>query len=352
MNKKIDFLINAFYYGFIGVLLFFAVKYLLNWFLPFILAFLIATFAHSVVRKMGQGKINEKISSTLLVVLIYAIIGAVLIIIVSSIILSADNISTTFSNFFSNTLTPAFKSVSSYVDNIISKISPEFGHLSDMTLNEFLTRFEDIITFVSEKSILFAGKLVKSIPSIFTAFLITIISSVLISLNYKRVMLFLRHCLPKKIIDVVGHTKRFAATSIVKMLKAYIILFLITFLELTCTFLILKVQNPILTALVVSLIDLLPILGLGVVIIPWIIISLIQKNFALGIGLAVSFLIITVVRNVIEPKIVGRQIGLSALSSLISVYVGFKAAGILGIFLGPITVIVVRDLYKSGLIKL
>lgn len=351
MNKKINFLINAFYYAFIGVLLFLALKYLLGWFMPFIIAFLIATLAYSIVGKISNGKINEKLSSTLLVILIYFILGALLIMAVSGIILTVDKFSGKFPQIYSNTLVPAFESVAGWVDKVISKISPEFVHLSDMTLNEFMTRFEDIITLVSEKSIVFAGGLIKSIPSIFTAFIITIISSVLISLNYKRTTAFLREHLPKKVTEIIGHTKRFVTTSVFKMFKAYAIIMLITFLELLIGFFILKIKNPVLIALVVSLVDLLPLIGLGVVIIPWIAVALIQKNFFLGVGLSVMFLVITVIRNVIEPKIVGGQIGLSPIVSLIAVYVGFKAMGVLGLFLAPIIVIVIRDLYKSGLIK-
>ena len=125
----------------------------------------------------------------------------------------------------------------------------------------------------------------------------------------------------------------------------------LTFVELFIGFLIWGVKKPLLIAFVIALVDILPILGLGIILVPWIIISLFQKNFFLAIGLGVLYLIITILRNVIEPKIVGKQIGLSPLVSLIAVYVGFRAFGVLGMFVLPIILIVIRDLIKSGTIK-
>lgn len=350
MNKKIDFLINAFYYAFIGVLAFLAVKYLLKWFLPFIIAFAVAGISYYIVQKIGKGKINEKVSATLTVILIYAILGAVFVISVSGIILAIDKFSSKFPDIY-NSAVLVFESVAGWTDKLISKISPQFANLSDMTLNEFMSRFENVITFLSEKSIIFAGKLIKSIPNIFTAFIITIISSVFISLNYKKILGFFQKNLPLKMRDILGHAKRFTAACVGKLIKAYSIIFLITFSQLTLAFFILRVEHPLTTALAVALVDLLPIVGLGIVIVPWIVASLFQKNFIMAIGLSITYLVIMVVRNVVEPKIVGTQMELPPIVTLICVYVGFKAIGVWGIFLIPISVIVLRDLFKSGLIK-
>ena len=351
-QNKATFLINALYFSLLAVLGFFAVKYLLKWFLPFILAFLIATAAYRVVGKIGKnGKINEKISVTVLVIFIYAILGCFLIILTSSTILAANKFADHFNALYTNTLVPLFNTITEWIDNILSYISPQISHISDMTLEEFYNNFENIITIVSQRLISFAGNLIKNIPGIVIGFLITIISSIMLSLNYRKTMSFLRENLPKKVTDVVTRVKNFVTTSVFKMLKAYLIIMLITFVELFVGFLILGVEKPLLIAFVIALVDILPVIGLGIVLIPWIIISLFQKNFFLAIGLGVLYLVITILRNVIEPKVVGKQIGLSPLVSLIAAYVGFRALGVLGIFILPITLIVIRDLIKSGTIK-
>ncbi len=351
-QNKVNFLINALYFSLIAVLCFLAVKYLLKWFLPFILAFLIATFAYRVCEKLSRhGKINEKASATFLVIFIYLILACFLIVLTSSTILAANKFSDNISNLYNNTLVPIFNTLTQWIDSILTKISPEISHISDMTLSEFFTNFENVISMVSERIIVFAGNIITNVPSIIAGFLITIISSIMLSLNYRTTMKFLRENLPKKVTDVVTRVKNFVTTSVFKMLKAYLIIMGITFLELFLGFVVLGVEKPLFLAFVVSLIDILPILGVGAVLIPWIVISLFQKNFFLGIGLGVLYLIITILRNVIEPKVVGKQIGLSPLVSLIAVYVGFKSLGILGMFIVPVTLIVIRDLIRSGTLK-
>ncbi len=351
-QNRVNFLINALYFSLLAVLSFLAVKYLLKWFLPFILAFLIATAAYRVTEKLSKhGKINEKASATVLVIFIYAILGCFLIILTSSTILAADKFADRISGLYTNTLVPIFNTVTGWIDNILSHISPDIRHISDMTLEEFYNNFENVISMLSERIIRFAGNLVKNVPSIVAGFLITIVSSIMLSLNYRATMKFLRENLPEKVTAVVTRVKNFVTTSVFKMLKAYITIMGITFLELFLGFLILGIEKPLLLAFVVSLIDILPILGVGIVLIPWIVISLFQKNFFLAIGLGILYLVITVLRNVIEPKVVGKQIGLSPLVSLIAVYVGFRALGVFGMFIFPISLIVIRDLIKNKTIN-
>ena len=95
----------------------------------------------------------------------------------------------------------------------------------------------------------------------------------------------------------------------------------------------------------------MPILGTGSVLVPWAVVSIIMGNSFLGIGLIILFLVITVFRRMIEPKIIGDSIGIGALSTLISLWVGFELVGVVGIFLGPIVVIVYQAMRKVGLLN-
>ena len=116
-------------------------------------------------------------------------------------------------------------------------------------------------------------------------------------------------------------------------------------------FSILGVEYSLLLAVITAIIDVLPILGTGTVLIPWGIISLFQGNFVLGIGILVLYGVITLVRQIIEPKIVGDYIGLYPLVSLICMYVGLRLFGIVGLFLLPISVIMLKNLHDKGIIK-
>ena len=125
--------------------------------------------------------------------------------------------------------------------------------------------------------------------------------------------------------------------------KAYALIFFMTFSELFVGFAILGVKYSFILAFVVAIIDMLPVFGTGIVLVPWAIILLLGKNFYLGFGLVIMYAIILVVRQIAEPKIVGKSIGLPPLVTLFSMYAGFRLIGLLGMLLGPVCALVVKS---------
>ena len=122
---------------------------------------------------------------------------------------------------------------------------------------------------------------------------------------------------------------------------------MLTVAELTIGFFLLKIKYAPLLALAIAIVDLLPVLGTGAVLIPWGIIWLLIGKIPLGISILVLYAIITVVRNFAEPKIIGGQIGIHPLFTLIAMFVGIKFFGVLGVFILPISLIVIVKYYKS-----
>lgn len=137
-----------------------------------------------------------------------------------------------------------------------------------------------------------------------------------------------------------------------KLIKSYSIIMSITFVELSIGLSILKISNPFLIALAISVFDILPILGAGGVLLPWAIFSLILGNVPLGIGLFILYGVIMVVRQVIEPKIVGQQIGLHPIATLLCMFIGAKLLGVIGLFLFPITATIIKGMNDEGVIHL
>ncbi len=103
-------------------------------------------------------------------------------------------------------------------------------------------------------------------------------------------------------------------------------------------------------AIVIGVVDALPILGTGAVIIPWAVINIIMKHYSLAAALLVLYGVIVVTRQIIEPKIMGKNIGLHPLATLISLYIGMRIFGIIGILIGPLTLIVIKALQKTSII--
>ena len=140
-------------------------------------------------------------------------------------------------------------------------------------------------------------------------------------------------------------------SSIFGFMKSQLILSSMTYILTLLGLLILDVNYAMAIALLVIIVDLLPVLGTGSFIVPWAIYNFATGNVVLAVGLLVLFVLLTVFRRVVEPKVLGDAVGIGALPALISLYVGFKLVGVIGFFLGPMVVIIYQAMRRVGLLQ-
>ena len=146
--------------------------------------------------------------------------------------------------------------------------------------------------------------------------------------------------------------KKYVVGTLFVCIRSYALIMTITFIELSMGLSIIGVKNSILIAFLISVFDILPVLGTGGIMIPWTIIAALTGDYSLSIGLLIVYLIITVIRNIIEPKIVGSQIGLHPVVTLASMFVGVQLLGVVGLFGFPISLSLLRHLNDNGTIHL
>lgn len=191
----------------------------------------------------------------------------------------------------------------------------------------------------------------KAVPNLFVAFVVFMVALYLMS--YSLPMLktqFIGLFEDKsrgKVDDVLGNLR----SSIFGFLRAQLILSALTYLVSLTGLLILRVDYPLAVALLIVIVDVLPILGTGSVIVPWAAYVFIKGDVPLAIGLLVLFIAITIFRRIVEPKILGDSIGIGALPTLVGLYVGFKLMGVVGLFLGPIVIMIYKEMRKVGLLQ-
>lgn len=147
-------------------------------------------------------------------------------------------------------------------------------------------------------------------------------------------------------------SKRLFTENILKMLRGYLIIMCITFCELAVGLSVIKVDYAVAIALVIAVFDILPVLGTGGIMIPWVIIECIAGNWIRALSLFIVYAIITVIRNIIEPKIIGRQVGIPAIVTLLSMYLGLQLFGVLGMFAFPILIIIIMKLQENDLVHI
>ena len=348
MELKKKFVINAAFYCIILILAVVLYRYVLPILLPFIIGFCVASIVQLPLRPIAQ-KVprHRKLLSCSLVILFYAAVVGLLILFSASIVKEIRNLVTTLPDLFQNQLYPFFVSIARRIQNLLDPIDPK---LADWIVELGRTAAQSLGTFATDLS---AGavKLVAngaiSIPGILIQIILTVVSSFYIACDYKLVTGFLKSLIPQGkrhfIIDVV----RYAKTAVVAFVKSYSILFVVTFVELWIGLSILKIPYSLAIAFGIALFDLMPVLGTGGILLPWTVIALVTGNYGMALGVGLLYIVITVIRNSLEPRIVGGEIGLHPLATLVAMILGLGLMGLVGMLLFPITLVALTNIRKA-----
>ncbi len=192
-----------------------------------------------------------------------------------------------------------------------------------------------------------AGKLISAMPAALLFVLVTVIAGFYFCAEPGQVGKFLIAHLPRRLAEKIPSLRARAKAVSLRYLRAYLLILFVTFVQLFIGFLILRVRYAFLLSLFVAVVDFLPVLGVGTVLVPWAIIELLRKNFYLGFGLLILFAAVTVLRQIIEPRLIGKSLGVHPLAALIAGYAGWRWFGFLGMALGPVAVLAVSALLRG-----
>ena len=211
----------------------------------------------------------------------------------------------------------------------------------------FLSSADEAAKNLSGKFMDLTAEALKKLPLFLAGFLFTILSSFYIAVDFYRIKSFFKRAVPQKFHFFFLGIKDFSAQCLLKIAKAYGILMILTFSELAVGFFILKIDNFLKFALVTSLLDILPLLGTGCVLLPWAAVSFISKNSPLGWGLIILWLFVTIVRNIEEPRLIGKELGLPPLLSLIACFTGLRLMGLKGMIIFPVLFLAVKYIFGN-----
>ena len=342
------FIINVLYYALAAAILYYSVKYALGWVLPFIIGFLVALMVKPGIRFLYRKlKVPQKVSAIILVLLFYAIVGFLLFLVGAKLILILQDIFNSLPDMYDLYLAPQITDLIIQFKELTERLDPSIAQLIQNATSSIVDSSGSLVSGLSTKVLGYLSTTVISLPSVLLFILFAIISSVFFAMDFSKITGYITGMLPEKMQERMTTLRAMAADLGTKYIKSYAIIISITFIELSIGLLILGVDNAIGLAALIAFIDLLPVLGTGAVIIPWILITLIMGNYGLTIGLAVLYVVIIVVRNIMEPRLVGRQIGIHPLAMLASMYVGLQIFGFIGIFVLPLVLLVVKGFHEN-----
>ena len=189
---------------------------------------------------------------------------------------------------------------------------------------------------------------VSLVPKVLFFLLVSVIASAYFAISLEEVNATVKRLLPRGIFDRLVSFKDGFFTAFLKYLRSYLLLLVITFLEMLVGLFLIRAPYPLVMAMVIATLDLLPVIGVGFVLIPWGVWSFVAGRTPFGIGLLVLFAFHTVLRQIIEPRIVGKNLGVHPLLTLLFIYVGYSVFGIVGLLLVPILTVTVKQLASGS----
>lgn len=352
-KQKRLFLINFCYYGVLLALAVVAVKFLWEYLAPFVIAFIVAYFLKPVVNKFHvYTKIRRSVSAILCVRAFYLVTVAALTFAGIQLVLLIRNAFFVLPDYYTMEVAPVIADIVRNLQRILVRIDPGVKLAVEEYATGFLENLAGTISSISMSALTWVSSLVTNIPGLFIKTLFTIIASFFISVDYYNITYFIAKQLNTRQVGILYEAEIYAKSTVVKYLRSYSLILFITFLEISLGLKILGISHPFLIGGLIAIFDILPAVGTGGIIIPWGIIGLIMGNIPLGLGMLALYLIITVVRNTIEPKIVGESVGLHPVATLMGMVRGSKLRGVVGLFGVPIFMVVLKQLNDSGKIKL
>ncbi len=355
-DKKRKFLLNVLFVSVILALTYIFFKHVVILLAPFLIAFFIVLALKPLIGWLtSKIKIKRKIVSIIIVALFYVTIGVAVALIIIRLIALIGMVFAALPDIYQNKVEPSISALSQGLQNIIQRFDPSAESLVDTTMSNLTNSLGTLVSNVSVRAVTVISGLVTSMPTVLIAVMFTIASTFFIASDYYRITDFMLRQLSDKSREVVIHIKNHTLKLIGKYIRSYLIILVITFCELAVLFNILNwtigFPKPMLFAIAIAIFDILPVVGTGTILIPWAIIEIIQRNFVFAFCLLGVYVIVTVIRNFIEPRIVGKQVGLHPVVTLICMFVGMKLFGAIGLFGLPIIASLVKSLHDDGIIK-
>ena len=350
-EKRRRFLINCAYYAVIAVIIWFLAKYVIGWLMPFIIAFFIAALVQPAVAFLHRRlHLNRRLGGVFTVLVFAVVFGGLVAFLVTKVVGELMAVSKMMPSLLDQ-LSAAVENVSGSVAGYLNTLPSDMAQkLADSLQN--LSGEMTKLSSLSSGLMSFLYSVVTKVPSFLLTFIITIVAACFMSMDYPKIRAFVMRQLPKKAQSYVIDIKNYFFVTVFRLLRAYLTLMFITFVELSVGLTLFRIPHSIVIAAIIAIVDILPVLGTGTVMIPWALVELITGHLYLGLCLGALYAVITVVRNILEPKIVGDRIGLYPLITLISMFVGLKIFGVAGMFLFPITIIIVKHFHDPGVIHL
>jgi sporulation integral membrane protein YtvI len=244
-------------------------------------------------------------------------------------------------------LSGGLSALSAWALAITARMPGGIRQVLEGSLRDFFSGSSALLQQAFRWALSLTGGVLRHVPGSALILGTAVISSYMISARLPRIRIWLKNRVPSQRIQKFLAWLHQLRTVLLGWLKAQAKLMGITWLILTMGLVLLRVTHAPLWAATVSLVDAFPILGTGTVLLPWALVSALQGQTVRGIGLLSIYAVISLVRSVLEPKLLGSHLGLDPLATLVALYAGFRLWGFGGMLLAPMLAVVVTQLIQE-----
>lgn len=340
-DKKRQFMIEVLYYILIILLIYCFFQYILPTFLPFFIGFFIAFILRTPIRiltKITHG--YQKIWELITLLCFYTLLLLFIIPIISNLGIYIKYLLEQLPTIYRLHILPYL-----HEPTTLLPFPSSFIQQFPTTLwNQILQSISEMISTLISSFLYCLKSWFTQLPNILFSCFLTIFSSVLFQFHYTSISQFILSQFPKTIQQYILISTKHTKTTLLKTIKANLILMICTWLQLLFGFWLIKVKQPIYLATMVALFDALPMVGIGCIFLPWICINLFSHQTNFAFSLFILYIFIILIRNILEPKIMGQQLGLHPIILVMGIYIGAKLFGLFGILLLPNILIIVQHL--------
>ncbi len=351
-SKYTDLAARLFCIAAISVFIWFAFEYAIGIILPFAISFCIGVPIYHASFKIHQRiALPRKLCAFLLVVLVISALSLTVFAALNRLFREIEELIAWLSED-SGKIEVVVGTVFEYAHNISSKI-PFIDEIEAIRgLENFRQTVDDGMSQMIREGIegitssipSYLMKVVRYTPFAFISVIVTLLSCFYFATDYGRFKESLMSALSSKNRARIKRSGHLAALALKRYAKAYLLIMLITFIEVFIGLLILGKRYAFILALIVAVVDILPVFGAGTVLIPWALFSLITNDLRTGLGLLILYGVVTIVRQVAEPKIVGDSFGIHPLLTLIAMFAGLSLFGVPGMLLAPAALMLINEI--------
>ena len=346
MSDSIKRTLSAIFKILLVIFLIFLFSRLWKYVVPFIIAYFLASLIEPVVKFVEKKiKIPRKIGTIFSILFILGLISSILAFLISRLIKEIHNVYLSI-EINMGSIEEFFVRIIDQINGFYIQLPDQVTDIINQGIKNITNNLQAILRPIADLAQI-PIQIALYLPQILIFLIVTILATYFMSSDKNTIIKFLDLQIPTNWLNKSKDITKNVFSAFFGWLRAQLILTSITFTELLIGMLILNVNNALLLALLIALVDVLPVLGAGTVLIPWAIMNLILGNTKLGLSLALLYVIILFVRQLIEPKILGKQIGVHPLFTLAGMYIGLKIWGVAGMFIGPLSIVALKYLFEG-----